>query len=128
VLIQESLSIISEKPLTGTGIGTFALASIPGREGIPISEPVHNIPLLAASELGLPGGLITLALGLTILWGVRSAKRPVAVVFSGVLLGLLCISLFDHYLWSQAPGRELLWFTMGVWAGQIRAGAVDSSR
>ena len=128
VLTRESLSIISQKPLTGTGIGTFALASIPGREGDLISEPVHNIPLLAASELGLLGGFITLALGFTLLWGVWTAKRPVAVVFSAVLLGLICIGLFDHYLWSQAPGRELLWLTMGVWAGQIRTEASNGPR
>jgi O-antigen ligase len=127
VLTQESLSIIEDKPFTGTGVGTFALASIPGRAGIPISEPVHNIPLLAAGELGLPGGLLSLAVGIACLWRVRSSTRPVVVVFSAVLLGLFCISLFDHYLWSQAPGRELLWMTMGVWAGQIRTETHDGS-
>ncbi len=121
VLVKESLALITKKPLTGTGIGTFALAPIPGRAGAPISEPVHNLPLLAASELGVAGGLLTLALGLAALWEIRKAKRPTALVYSGALLALFCIGLFDHYLWSQAPGRELLWVTMGVWAGQIRA-------
>jgi O-antigen ligase len=128
VLIKESLAMIRDKPLTGTGIGTFALAPIPGRENTPISEPVHNIPLLATSELGLLGGLVTVALGLAVVWGMQNARHSTALVFSAAVLGLFCIGLFDHYLWSQAPGRALLWLTMGVWASQTKAELMIRSR
>jgi hypothetical protein len=29
------------------------------------------------------------------------------------------ISLFDHYLWTIAPGRVMLGLALGLWAGQV---------
>jgi hypothetical protein len=42
-----------------------------------------------------------------------------AVLASAVLAGMGMISLFDHYLWSIAPGRLMLGLVLGLWAGQV---------
>jgi hypothetical protein len=76
--------------------------------------------MLAWSELGF-GGLIVGA-GLMVTIAVRSFKvrRPLAIIFSAALAGLLAVSLFDHYLWTLAPGRLLAGTMVGLWAGQVK--------
>jgi len=37
--------------------------------------------------------------------------------FQGILLGLLFIGLFDHYLWDIWPGQLLLWLIIGMITG-----------
>jgi len=39
------------------------------------------------------------------------------VIFRGILLGLLFIMLFDHYLWDIQQGQILLWMILGFIAG-----------
>jgi hypothetical protein len=46
-------------------------------------------------------------------------RNPRAILASGTLAGLGMISLFDHYLWSIAPGRLMLGLALGLWAGQV---------
>jgi F0F1-type ATP synthase assembly protein I len=41
-----------------------------------------------------------------------------AILVGAVLTGLGCISLFDHYLWTLAPGRMMLGLVIGLFAGQ----------
>ncbi len=45
------------------------------------------------------------------------STRTSLVYFQGILLGLLFIGLFDHYLWDIWPGQIIFWLTMGVVAG-----------
>jgi len=39
-------------------------------------------------------------------------------MIGALLAGLAVISLFDHYLWTLAPGRLMLGFVLGLWEGQ----------
>jgi len=118
-LIERTWEIIQQEPLLGVGIGSYSLALSRHVANFYDIEPVHNIPLLAWSELG-PGGLVALA-GIAISVVVRSfkARGRRAIIFSAALAGLLIISLFDHYLWTLAPGRLLFASTLGLWAGQV---------
>jgi len=118
-LAGEALSFFREQPLSGVGVGAF-IVRLSQRvvEGYLI-EPVHNVFLLAASELGIAG--VILLLGLVFVIGLQSirARRVGSLVFSALLAGLLVISLFDHSIWSLAPGRMLFGLALGLWAGQL---------
>jgi len=118
-LMQASGQIIREHPLTGVGAGAYILELAQRAAYGYIIEPVHNIPLLVVSELGLFGGLLFLGLVFSILRGALRATRPVAVVFSAMVFGLGVIAMFDHYLWTLGPGRVLVGLTFGLLAGQF---------
>jgi O-antigen ligase len=118
-LTQEAIQMIRERPLTGYGIGSF-ITELSKRAGEGyIIEPVHNIFLLAGAELGLPGILFLIGLSVVIAICIVKVKTPQAILASGILSGLGIISLFDHYLWTLAPGRVLLALVFGLWLGTI---------
>jgi len=118
-LNSQAIDMIRERPLTGMGIGSFIIAlSQRAGEGY-IIEPVHNIFLLAGSELGIPGLLLVIALFTVIALNIIKAKSPQAILASATITGLGVISFFDHYLWTLAPGRTMLGLALGLWAGQV---------
>jgi O-antigen ligase len=119
LLGDQSWSIIRTRPLgLGTGAFVVGLASqFPDTDPV---EPVHNVILLATSELGWPTGLLWLAIGVAILFEIRRAHGADAVVLSATIVGLMVVGLADHYLWSLAPGRTLAWLFLGAWAGACR--------
>ena len=84
-----------------------------------IIEPVHNIFLLAGAELGLPGLLLVIVLFISITLQIIKTRSPQAILASATLVGLCIISLFDHYLWTLAPGRMMFGLALGLWAGQV---------
>ena len=114
----EARKLIDEYPLTGVGIGSFIieLARRAG-EGYVI-EPAHNIFLLAAAELGLPGLLLAVALFMVFIYHLFKTQHPHAILVGAVLAGLGVVSLFDHYLWTLTPGRLMLGLVAGLFAGQ----------
>ena len=116
----EARTMIGEYPLTGVGTGSFIieLARRAG-EGYVI-EPAHNIFLLAGAELGVPGLLIVIALFISFGYRLIKTKNPNAILAGAALTGLGFISLFDHYLWTLAPGRMLLGLMIGLFMGQDR--------
>jgi hypothetical protein len=119
-LIQATLDMIKNHPVLGVGIGAYLPEYVRHAPAGSLVEPVHNLPLLVTAELGIAGALILAALGILILLGTLRADRPGAVIFSAVLIGLCTAALFDHYLWTLAPGRMLLGLVLGLWAGQVK--------
>lgn len=119
-LVQRTWELIQKQPVRGVGVGSYTLALSQHVPRFYDIEPVHNIPLLVWSELG-PAGLLALV-GLVVTVAFRSfqVRKPLAIVFSAALAGLFAISLFDHYLWTLAPGRLLVGTLLGLWAGQVR--------
>ena len=85
-----------------------------------IIEPVHNIPLLITSELGLFGSILLGGLTFTVARGAVSAGRKETVIFAAVLVGLGVIAMVDHYLWTLAPCRMFVGLILGVFAGNMR--------
>ncbi len=118
-LSQQALSYAKEKPLTGIGMGSFViqLAERAGERNF--VEPVHNIPLLVFSELGIVGVILLLAVFVTIAKELWITNKPNAIFFTALLAGMGTIALFDHYLWSLAPGRMMLGLVLGLWLGQV---------
>jgi O-antigen ligase len=114
----EAAAFFSEHPLTGAGIGSFIieLAQRAG-EGY-IIEPAHSIILMAGAELGIPGLLLVIALCFSFACRLFSAQNPNAILAGALLTGLGVISLFDHYLWTLAPGRLMLGLAIGLFVGQ----------
>ena len=117
--IQQAFAMIQKYPFTGVGIGAFVLElSKSAVDGV-LVEPAHNIFLLATAELGIIGLLLIISLFISIALTVFKAKSLQAILASATLTGLGVISLFDHYLWTIAPGRIMLGLALGLWAGQI---------
>jgi O-antigen ligase len=117
-LSQQALAYAEERPLTGVGIGSFII-QLAEREGERnFVEPVHNVPLLVISELGIVGLVLLLVVFLSIAREFLATKRINLILIGALLAGMSTITLFDHYFWSLAPGRMMLGLTFGLWLGQ----------
>ena len=114
---QTAESMIFTNPLTGVGLGNFIPASkiissdsiTPWRQ-----QPVHNLYLLIASEIGLIGLLLFL---LTILFytidNLRLASllnHPLNLLFALILLA----GFFDHYFWTLHQGQLIFWIVLAL--------------
>lgn len=118
-LTQQAGNMIRQHPLSGVGIGSFVIElANTAVEGAPI-EPVHNIFLLVTTELGLLGLILISSLFVFITLLIYKTKTPQAILASAAITGFGVISLFDHYLWTLAPGRVMLGLALGLWAGQV---------
>ncbi|MFA7702204.1 MAG: O-antigen ligase family protein, partial [Patescibacteria group bacterium] len=107
-------SIVSD-PVSGSGVGNYYL-SLYSRNSHAQSyfyQPVHNVFLLVASEIGIPGLLFfILFLGL-IIWGklinFRNNGLPLALI-----LACLIIAMVDHWFWSLHFGIFFFWLVLGI--------------
>jgi O-antigen ligase len=118
-LVEQALNVIRQHPWTGVGIGSFVIElSNTAVKGAPI-EPVHDVFLLATAELGVIGLILMVGLFISIALGIFRSKSPQAILAGAAVTGLGVISLFDHYLWTIAPGRVMLGLALGFWAGQV---------
>lgn len=118
-LAGQAVAVIQQHSLLGIGIGSFILNLAQHAPIGYIIEPVHNLPLLMVSELGIGGAIILVGLVIVIARQIRKIHEPKAVLISAGLVGLCVISLFDHSLWTLAPGRIFLSLVLGLWAGQV---------
>ncbi|HKY54908.1 MAG TPA: O-antigen ligase family protein, partial [Anaerolineales bacterium] len=118
-LNQQALYMIRENLFTGVGVGSFTIKlSQRVGEGY-IIEPVHNLPLLAGTELGLGGLILTNILPIMFAHHLFKTQNQNSILAGATITGLIVIGLFDHYLWSLAPGRLMLALALGLWASQI---------
>lgn len=119
-LASQAMNMIRLHPVMGGGIGSFVL-ELARRAPIGyVVEPVHNLPLLVANDLGIGGVIVLVGLCFVILQSVYRACRPETIILSAALLSLLATSLFDHSLWTLSPGRIFLGLMLGLWAGQMK--------
>lgn len=121
-------------PLTGIGAGNTAVALIPAVAGAPRvgPQPVHNVPLLLAIELGLPGATLWLWLMLFPIglgWRRRRENRLTlwAWGITAALLAFAVIDLFDYYAWGWQQGRLLRWLFLGLWAAAVAVNPPQST-
>jgi hypothetical protein len=120
-LSLEAGRLIELYPLLGSGAGTFVAALsrlLPPYFDV---EPVHNMLLLGLEELGPLGGLLALAVAALLLLLARRALSADSVLLSALVLGLLVVGLFDHYLWTLPPMRAVLWLSVGLMVAQVEA-------
>jgi len=121
-----ALSMIKEKPILGIGIGNFvnysenypaylrAASKMLGLTTIPdwIYQPVHNIYLLIASEIGILGVIVFLGF---IVLNIRRSNlrwevRPLTILF----VGFLILALADHYFWTLQTGGIMFWLALAL--------------
>jgi hypothetical protein len=112
-----AVRLIRAHPVTGVGAGNFTLAELlPPFNAVSV-DPVHVVPLLVAAEAGIAAGLAWLALVLAQPLALWQLGRWRGIQWTGLALPatLLTLALFDHYLWTFAPGRALFWLALGAW-------------
>ena len=126
------VELVKRNPL-GVGIGNQVLYAVLRGRYFDLGmkerwqwQPVHNIYLLTAAEIGLLGALgFVVMLGAALWYGVsrflyRGAERLEVVVATTTLLALLALGFADHYLWTLQSGRLLLWSVLGILVGLVR--------
>jgi O-antigen ligase len=113
-----ALQIFAAHPLTGVGLAQSVVVTR-NLLGTPI-DWIHNVPLLAAAELGV-GGLILIGLLVIALiaigvqrWRLRSISLWQALV-GGALIALVIAMQFDHYVWTVPQGGLLWAWLVGWW-------------
>jgi hypothetical protein len=103
-----ALDAFGEKPLAGHGAGTYQFSWYQLRHiDIPVHD-AHSLYLQALSELGIVGGVLVLALVLTLLWIGFSAWRHAsgtqrelyAALFAACLAFAVCAGI--DWLWQIA--------------------------
>lgn len=89
----------------------FTLADVHPDRGVWEYQPIHNVPLLLLSELGLLGLILVVAWVVT-LDRQNFARFPDrdAAYAHGMGKVLFVIIFFDHYLWSSWAGLVLVAF------------------
>ncbi len=104
-LMRSSFEVIKDNWLIGIGLGRFTKGmenNIPlTSNGVMLIQPVHNVPLLMISEMGVVGTLLyCLLLGSILL---RNIKRMSWFKWL-VIFVIVVIGCFDHYLFSLPQG------------------------
>ncbi|MCB0076959.1 MAG: O-antigen ligase family protein [Anaerolineales bacterium] len=116
VLTRIAIDFIGAEPLTGVGAGNFAVAMRDaGFAERP--QPVHNVTLLLAAELGFHGALVWVALWLLPVATTDLRRSPWSPTLLAAWLALSLIALWDFYPWGLSEGRLLL-VTLLAW-GQV---------
>ena len=117
-----ALRLLGQHPWQGAGFGNYLPAA---RALDPAARIVHNAPLLALAELGLPGGLCWAWLTLApFVVAARASLRgdPRLLPHLAPWLALVVMSLWHPLPWFSAGWRStvLLALLMGVWANVVR--------
>jgi hypothetical protein len=60
-----------------------------------------------------------MAISTSIAFTIIQSKSPQKILAGAIVAGLAATSMFDHYLWTIAPGRLMLGLALGLWAGQV---------
>ena len=119
----------------GVGIGNFVnhyMQFVPGLAPY-LYQPVHNIYILIASEVGILGLVAFIVFLAALLW--KSIKRllpsitiqdahdreHLVYVFSLLLVAcfVLFIGMYDHYFWTLQQGGLMFWITLGLLAATV---------
>lgn len=128
-------SIIIKNPLLGVGIGNqVEYAKKNGLyERFDVSrasdfQPVHNIFLLALSEVGLLGGI---PLGLFfvylfIFFLKHGKKNSASLWLFSSLVGFFVFGLFDHFFWTMQSGIALFWIVTFLFILSMEGGRVET--
>ena len=109
----------------GVGIGNFVyhyMQSLPDLAPY-LYQPVHNIFILIASEIGILGfiAFILFLVGISYRATIEFFKQSnFENLFLYILilnsLFLILISMYDHYFWTLQQGSLMLWISLGLLA------------
>lgn len=148
VYLNQAKSLLEAKWLTGVGLGNYTLALYNNDlKKFPAYsyQPVHNVYLLVASELGIFGFIIFILIiieALRRIWtykidehiillgifklfkfrGIYDFYREKYLWFLGataIFIAILVLMLFDHYFWTLYFGIMLWWLGVGMFVKVI---------
>ena len=111
----QGVTVFGERIFTGTGIGQYTKVlfenDVKKKSYQPwfSYQPVHNMLLLVAAELGIAGGLIFFAFIAAVFIGSGLVFPP-----GSLIILVLVAGVFDHFLWSLAPGILMFWVAVGA--------------
>jgi O-antigen ligase len=111
--IQGSGIIIQDNLILGAGIGNYSLAleeQDPDQPGWSY-QPVHNTFLLIISEIGFLGLIFFIG---ALSWIAAIAYRRRDYAGLSILLSLLVLMIFEHWLWSLHFGILFLWLILAL--------------
>lgn len=117
-LVKEAQILITQNPLGGVGLGNYTQSILEKNKAVSAIwqiQPVHNLYLLIFAELGLLGFSLFLLILFLILGDLfQSIKKTDhnRVIFSILVIILLLISLFDHWVWTAHSGILLFWLLL----------------
>lgn len=116
-----ALSVIKEKPFLGLGIGNFVwyLLNNYNFKEFWLYQPVHNLYLLAASEIGILGLILFLLFIGLVLWKSRFFWKLSIfnLIFMAIISCFLFLGLIDHYFWTIQQSRLMFWLVLAVVSG-----------
>jgi O-antigen ligase len=145
---EDSQILLKENWLKGVGLGNYTLALYDqSSQAQPVwtYQPVHNVFILMATEIGVIGFLIFILLIIEVfhkLWHFK-IKEQLKLInvfklfkftaiyyfyqrrfywFLGLLaifFMLLIIMFFDHYIWTLYFGIIFWWLMLGLWLKQV---------
>ncbi len=102
-LLQSSINMILKNPIFGVGLNNFlpTLPSYQKSQGFFSIQPVHNVLILIASEIGIIAALIVSYLFFLIFKKTNREGKVILSIF-------LALSFFDHYFLTIQQGQLLL--------------------
>jgi O-antigen ligase len=108
---NSALDAVTKHPLTGLGLGGWSVFySGPRIEGVPRARYPHNFLLEVASEQGLPGLTLLLALLASLFHSARKLAKYPEFAF---LFAVLTFQVLDHAFTGSFEDRPL-WFWFGM--------------
>ena len=145
---EQAKELIQTNWLNGVGLGNYTLAlynNLPEKQWAGFYQPVHNVYILEAVELGILGFLIFVLIIINALRKIWEFKidynLKLLAVFknfefkeiyhfyknhffwllglTGILIVILILMAFDHYFWTQWFGIALWWLCLGLWLKQV---------
>ncbi len=109
-LAKQALALSSEAPIVGVGPTQYLVALRERGELDPrYPHVVHNVPLLAAAELGIPAALVITSAFM--LAGIQAWRSDESALL--LYLSIVPVSMLDVVFYQRYAGILLL----GVWAG-----------
>lgn len=123
-LIAFSDMLIAKHWFFGVGLGNFisALAKESTLRFTTGLQPVHNMYLLALTELG-GVGVLGVTVVLMSIWKSMQKKMKTlrfdTAVYGAALLAMCTLGLFDHYMWSLQQGQLLMAVLIGLYLSTV---------
>jgi len=115
----KGIDTLKQSNFLGVGIGNFIPHLMDTQRDIPLwqYQPIHNIYLLIASEVGVLGiGLFLLFLFLLIKEYTQATnfEKLHHYSFIIILVSFFVMGFFDHFLWTLQQGRIIFWIVLAL--------------
>jgi O-antigen ligase len=116
-LLKTAFMMIRQHPVFGVGLYNFIPAMAPLQKPLPLGlylQPVHNIFVLVAAEIGFIGlGLFVWLLGVSVM-RIRKQESGIKGTLYVLLFIILTTGMFDHYWLTLQQGQLLFATVLGL--------------